>query len=190
MRYIRSRLLLASSAIQLGLVLGTSAHALMQDPEASGPVLHLGKIEVRGQKHIMEALQAIKLALKRPESSDASQQNVIVCRIEKDVGTHQQDTLTCATNKTLGQRRHATQNGMIAACESVRGTSCYTDQGFSANSPLNDALKSTDDHVLHMQVNEASLRALLAKIPEPAPATATAPAAGSTAAPSAATSHD
>ena len=187
---MKDRILPSLLAITLGLFLSAGAQAYLADPSASEPVLHLGKIEVSGQKQVMEALQAIKLALKRPESSDPSQQNAIVCRIEKDIGSHQQDLLTCATNRTLSLRRQATQSGMITACEGVAGTTCYPDQGFGSRSPLSAALQSTEGHVLHTTVNAASLRSLLAKIPDPAPEDTTAPAVGSAAAPAASTSPD
>lgn len=185
-RYIAS----ASLAIVLGLSLSLGAQARLADTDDSGVVLQLGKVEVKGQKSVMQALQAIKLALKRPESSAADQQNVIVCRIEKDIGSHQQDMLTCATNHTLQLRREATQSGMIAGCESVEGTSCYADQAFSAASPLSHAIQADEGHMLHMVVNAASLKSLLAKIPDSAPEATTAPAAGSTPTPAASTAPD
>lgn len=176
MKSIKYRVLLSSSAIVLGCLLSAGAQARLADPEASGPVMQLGTVEVSGQQQIIAALQAIKLALKQPESSDAAQQNTIVCRVEKDIGTHGQDMLTCATNRTLSQRRQSIQSGMLGGCESVNGTSCYADQAFSDRSPLNSALRSSAGHVLHMPVNGASLRQLLAKIPDPAPEASTAPA--------------
>jgi hypothetical protein len=184
MKDSKGRILLAASAIALGCALCSGAQARLADPEAGGQTLQLGTVEVSGQEQILAALQAIKFALKQPESSDASRQNTIVCRIEKDIGSHGQDMLTCATNRVLSQRRQAVQSGMLGGCESISGTSCYADQAFGASSPLNAALKSADGHVLHMPVNGASLRQLLAKIPDSAPEAPTAPA------PAAATSPD
>ncbi|MGH8292987.1 MAG: hypothetical protein ACRESA_05885, partial [Gammaproteobacteria bacterium] len=51
-------------------------------------VLHLGKIKVKGQKQIIKTLQAIKVALNQPESSDPKLQNVVVCRLTNDIGSH------------------------------------------------------------------------------------------------------
>ena len=188
MKSVKSHILVPLLMAVLAITLSAGAQAQLSDPATSDePVLHLGKIEVSGQRQIMEALQAIKIALKRPESSDPSQQNVIVCRIEKDIGSHEQDLLTCATNRTLSLRRQGTQSGIITACEGVAGTSCYPDQAFGARSPLNDALQSTEGHMLHMPVNAASLRSLLAKIPDPAPEPVTAPAVSSAPAPAATT---
>ncbi|HEY3858956.1 MAG TPA: hypothetical protein VGM47_05015 [Gammaproteobacteria bacterium] len=160
------------------------------------PTLHLGTIEVSGQKQVLQALQAIKVALKQPESTDPKLRDAVVCRIDDDIGTHHQEFLVCASNKTLGARRQATQDSFMLACEGVVGTSCYADQAFGARTPLSTAINATSDRVLRMPVNGAALKNLLAKIPDPTPAemaaaaaSATAPvAAGSTAAPSAATS--
>jgi acyl-CoA reductase-like NAD-dependent aldehyde dehydrogenase len=165
-------------------------------PAGDQPMLHLGTIEVSGQKQVLQALQAIKVALKQPESTDPKLRDEVVCRIDDDIGTHHQEFLVCASNKTLGARREATQDSFMLACESVSGTSCYAGQAFGARTPLGTAINATSDHVLRMPVNGAALKSLLAKIPDPTPAemaaaasSATASvAAGSTTAPSAATS--
>lgn len=171
----------------VAMLLAGSARADNPD-EAKGATLQLGTVQVKGQRQIMETLQQIKMALKRSESSDRSQRQEVICRIDTDVGTHHQQYLECATNATRDRRREATQSSMYAACESVRGTSCAADQAFGARSSLGMAIGATSDHFLRMPVNGAALQALLAKIPDPSPEVA--PVSGTATAPSAATRAD
>jgi hypothetical protein len=178
---MKNRVCIVSFAtLSMLLLLAGSSYA---DDAASGKdtaVLDLGKIQVHGQAEIVKALQAIKIALKAPESSDAKARNMIVCRIDTDIGTHHQQFLVCATNKSLDARRQSAQNAMLTNCPNF---SCRSTEAFDANSPLGAAINATDDHVLRMPINGAALKALLVKLPDPTPEAqspnSTAPEAGS-----------
>lgn len=138
-------------------------------------VIHLGKVTVKGEKHIVETLQEIKVALRRPESSDPKLKNVVVCRLTNQTGSHDQQILTCATNAGLAARRNATQLAMAEALSNPTGPGSED----SAISELNEMLASQRGGILQAPVNGPAFRALLQKIPLPAATTA----------PSAATHH-
>lgn len=132
--------------------------------------MHLGKVEVKGQKQIIETLQAIKVALNQPESSDPKLQNVVVCRITNDIGSHANQLLTCATNRTLATRRQVTRLGFLMPIPAGGGEQARI-------SVLNEYLSGVPSNILRAPVNGSAFRALLEKIPLPAPAATTAPSA-------------
>lgn len=158
----------------LWLPAGHAAGAPVSGPAARDQTvaIQLGKVTVRGEKQIIETLQAIKVALNQPNSSDPRLANVVVCRLRSKMGSHVVKLLTCATNNTLNKRRSITQLAMDNALASPGdcGIACV------ANS-LNEVLAGQRSHVLRVPVNEGALQALLAKVPLPIPRTAT-PAVG------------
>ncbi|HVC28711.1 MAG TPA: hypothetical protein VNF48_04105 [Gammaproteobacteria bacterium] len=160
---------------------GDAAPQSAQDDNA---VIYLGNIQVRGEKNIVKTLQAIKVGLQMPYSSDPKLADVVVCRIEDQAGSHIKKWLTCETNRNAANRREALNTSMDTSiaqnyggmgCESL---SCYS-QVFEA---LTETLNSQPGHTLHTSVNGPALHQLLEKIPypqgyTPAPTSTTAPAA-------------
>src|SRR5579859_5808489 len=58
--------------------------------------IQLGKIEVEGMKPLVEALQEIKVAVKRPFDNDPAHFDDMVCRLGDDqLGSHMSSTLEC-----------------------------------------------------------------------------------------------
>ena len=137
--------------------------------------IHLGDITVHGERKIIATLQAIKVALNQPESSDPKLANTVVCRLHNQIGSHEQQILTCATNLSLAARRDATELSMREALSNPTGPGS-TD---SAVSELNEMLADQPGNMLHAPVNGPAFRALLEKIPLPAKHP-TAPPAAST----------
>lgn len=83
-----------------------------------GKSVHLGKIEVPGVKPLVETLQEIKVAVKRPFDNDPAHFDDMVCRL--DAGTldsHAGTTLECGTQGWFSMRRNQNQfgNGDAAA---------------------------------------------------------------------------
>ncbi len=125
-------------------------------------VLQLGKVEVKGQRQIIKTLQAIKVALRTPDSSDPKLQNAVICRITNDIGSHANQILTCATNRTLAKRRMLTQIAMMIPVPAGSRAQARFDI-------LNEFLQDMPSNILHIRVNGPAVRALLRKIPDPAP---------------------
>lgn len=158
----------------------SSAQGNAPDPSAQGGdvVMYLGKVEVRGQKGIIETLQAIKVGLHQPYSTDPRLANVVVCRLQDEAGSHLKQWLTCGTNRNLTANREYLQTAMISTAQysdanqgdDGGGATCMT-RGCYTNefTVFNTALNNLPGHYLHTLVNEAALRSLLQKIPYPAP---------------------
>lgn len=128
------------------------------------PVMHLGKVEVKGEKQIIQTLQLIKVALRTPESSDPKLANVVICRLHNEIGSHERQMLTCGTNASLAARRDATQTAMRQALSNPTGPSTED----SARYELNEVLANQPGNILQAPVNGPAFRALLEKIPLPA----------------------
>ena len=140
------------------------SNAVSQNAGNDQPVIQLGKIQVKGEKQIIKVLQSIKIALRQPYSSDPRLANVVVCRIENDIGSHAKQLLVCGTNRTLAKRRDRIQTALTVML------SAPTPGGEQAEvSVLQEMLESLPDNYLHAPVNGPALRALLKKIPDPPP---------------------
>ena len=164
-------------ALLLVLPIAASAagtHAPATQTQSDNSAIHLGRITVRGQQKIIATLQAIKVALNQPESSDPKMQNVVVCRLTNDIGSHASQILTCATNRTLATRRQVTQLGFLTPIPAGGGEQARI-------SVLNGYLTGVPSNILHVPVNGPAFRNLLDKIPLPTSAAATtrAPATSS-----------
>lgn len=153
-------------------------------------VMYLGKVEVRGEKNIIKTLQAIKVGLRQPYSTDPKLANVVVCRLEDEAGSHLKQRLICGTNRILAANRNALQTQMIAAASDTdqpndpgdpgsltcMSSSCYETEFLILNETLNDQ----PGHYLNTLVNGPAFSSLLRKIPYPASeqTATTVPAAG------------
>lgn len=129
------------------------------------PVMHLGKVEVKGEKQIIQTLQLIKVALRTPESSDPKLANVVICRLHNEIGSHERQILTCGTNASLAARRDATQTAMRWALSNPGPPGGTPD---SAAFELNQMLANQPGNILQAPVNGPAFRALLDKVPLPA----------------------
>jgi len=157
----------------------SSAQGNAPDPSAQGGgvIMYLGKVEVRGQKKIIKTLQAIKVGLRQPYSTDPRLANVVVCRLQDEAGSHLKQWLTCGTNRNLTANREYLQTAMISTAQysdanqggDGGGATCTT-SGCYINefAVFNTALDNLPGHYLHTLVNGPGLRSLLQKIPYPA----------------------
>ena len=145
--------------------------------------MNLGAIHVEGERQIIETLQAIKIALNRPFSPGRAHENDVVCRIHKAMG-RAVEYLDCATNRYYTARREITQTAMVIgeSDNAAEGLTCASSACYeNVFAALNEGLSRIRGHQLHVQVNAGALKALLAKVPYPAPEVAPAtpaPAAG------------
>ncbi|HVA54281.1 MAG TPA: hypothetical protein VNI53_00555 [Gammaproteobacteria bacterium] len=178
--------LIATQGLPLAVVANSDpapGDATPQTAQDDNAIMYLGKIEVKGEKNIVKTLQAIKIGLQMPYSTDPKLADVVVCRIENQTGSHVKQWLICGTNRTLAQQRSAMNTAMITAVagESQFGSSCTSsgcyEQVFAV---LNETLNSLPGNYLHTSVNGPALHGLLEKIPypqgySPAPTSTTAP---------------
>lgn len=82
--------------------------------------IYLGRVEVHGQKNINEALQAIKIGLQPPYSTDPKMANAVVCRLVPAAGNHTTDHFDLRHQSDFGStaRRLTSHDG----CSSNRGS--------------------------------------------------------------------
>lgn len=175
-----SRLQAAAALLALACLLPARA----DEPRKDDATLYLGNITIVGQQKIVNALRAIKLALRTPYSNDPAHADDVVCRINKGLG-EQHEYLDCATNKNYSKRRDATQMSVLV------GTLGIPDGGVSQ---LFAAMIATQpEHRLHVPVQGGALQALLAQVPddarvvEPGEGVQAVPAASTVAAPAGST---
>lgn len=154
-------------ALLLALPIAASAagtHAPDTQAQTDNLTVRLGKITVRGEQKIVAVLQAIKVALRTPESSDPKLANVVICRLHNEIGSHERQILTCGTNASLAARRDATQTAMRWALSNPGPPGGTPD---SAAFELNQMLANQPGNILHAPVNGPAFRSLLEKIPLP-----------------------
>lgn len=140
-------------------------------------VMYLGNVEVHGQTMITKTLQAIKAGLDMPLSTDPKLADVVVCRLEKKVGSHITETLICGTNRNLARQRYNLQTAFdLAAAHSgslqdpsafadlCSSGGCYSD-AFGA---FNSFIDGMPRHFLYTTVDGTAFRKLLKQVPMPA----------------------
>lgn len=134
----------------------------------SQPVLNLGKITVHGQKNIVRVLQAIKVSLDQPYSTDSKLQNVVVCRLEEVAGSHLEKLLICATNRTLSGRLNAIQAAIAGKGDPGNNMFCASTSCYEATfGDINTAIESSRGKTLEVMVDGPVFHEVLDKIPYP-----------------------
>ncbi|MGB9430561.1 MAG: hypothetical protein WCC11_11915 [Gammaproteobacteria bacterium] len=159
--YIKALIFLA-----MMLALPLAAMAADSSAQDDNATLQLGKVEVHGQQNIVQVLQDIKVGLRQPYSTDPKMANVTVCRLVPQAGSHIMDHLICGTNRALAGQRFALQTGMAVAesGQPACDMSCVMEHIFTQ---LNEYLQNLPQHGFQADVNGATLRSVLAKIPDP-----------------------
>jgi hypothetical protein len=157
-------------------------------------VIQLGKIAVTGRQSIMVTLQAIKISLRQPYSTDPKLADVVVCRIDDMAGSNTKKWLTCGTNRNLAKNLtalHGTMQSVTTMNQPLggdghggssmgcTGSDCYNEIA----GVIDTVVENQPGKYLHVPVNGAAFHALLDQLPELAPVAATS------AAPAAATVH-
>ena len=149
------------------------------DDQSPATTMHLGTVDVKGQQDILHTLQAIKIALKRPFSTSSLDEDLIVCRINKDIGAAK-EYLECATNREYSQRREATQLQIMTTSPQAQ-TDPRAGDSEAANPAMiragieiafQNVIALQPEHRLNVPVNASQLQELLAHIPMPVTATA------------------
>jgi hypothetical protein len=156
----------------------------------------------------MQALQAIKISLKQPQSNDPALADQIVCRLESIPGTSTKQYLTCATNRILAKKHDLLQATVMSTMSNSNGpTAQMTSSSAASHEPgpsnpscsseacyentidiLDQVLDMNPGRYIHVQVNGPALHHLLESLPNPKPDTiGLAPQAATDAAPAAAT---
>ena len=156
------------------------------DDQSPATSMYVGKVAVTGQQDIVRTLQAIKIALKRPFSTNPADADRIVCRINKAMG-EEKEYLECATNREYTQQRAASQLQRMVTDPQAQTDPRPGDSGAvnpamvraGIENALENVVALQPDHRLNVPVNASQLQELLAQIPMPATATP-APAASST----------
>jgi hypothetical protein len=150
----------------------SASASVRQDTSTDHMVIQLGNIQVKGQRQIIKVLQAIKVALRQPISTDPKLADVLVCRLQNQVGSHIKQWLECGTNRILLRRQYAVHTAMDAAVGGeTEGVKCVSSECYGeVFSALNQVIENQPGNYLHAAVDGPGLRALLTKIPNPVPA--------------------
>lgn len=152
----------------------TQDNAQTQADQNSNVVMYLGKVEVRGQQKIFKTLQAIKIALQEPYSTDPKLANVMVCRLQDEVGSHIKQLLICGTNRNLSANRENLKTAMIVTAQNTGSNQdgsmgmCIGNCTSEATQVLQETVNSQPGQYLEASVNGSELRSLLRRIPSPA----------------------